>query len=463
MKKLSAFAVIMIALLIIGCGDDDSTDPGDGILVLLSPGTDELVSVGYGDSLQFTAGVYNTTNTAVKWYVYGIENGNLDSIGSIDSTGLYIAPDTIISVTGAITDSVIITIVSQADTTKSASSVITIVDPVNIYVDDGSNASNETGKGTPSRPYRTITKALSMASLGQTVRVYPGTYDDTGDSLESEIYPISPGFGVFVRSVFSDNHAIVRAPAGQDVDNAAFLIRYQQTDSAETTIGDITIVGTSSSGVGINLAGESETTCLQFGDVNIDNCYIGVVKSKSFQSLVCRNNVISHCVYGLRVEYEGTALSGEEVIIKDSTQFISCTTAVDINSTIYQLEIRNSIIDTAKIGIDLGGTNSELIFFRDNQILNIDSIGVNLDAIAWNADMGDTTDFGPGFSYGNNIFSLSNDNGYFIYNQIADHIITAGGNDWYAPDSQYIDVHIWDFYDDNTVSEVKYFPFDLLE
>ena len=89
-----------------------------GITVVVSPSS---VSVAVGAVQQFTATVTGTSNTAVSWEVNSIAGGN-STIGTISSNGLYKAP-----ATPPTLNPVTVTAVSQADSTKSASSIVTIV------------------------------------------------------------------------------------------------------------------------------------------------------------------------------------------------------------------------------------------------------------------------------------------------------------------------------------------------
>ena len=81
---------------------------GGGITVGVSPAS---VTVGSGGSQQFTATVSGTPDTAVTWTA---------SAGSVNSHGYYIAP--VVQKTTQAT----VTATSQADSTKSASSAVTI-------------------------------------------------------------------------------------------------------------------------------------------------------------------------------------------------------------------------------------------------------------------------------------------------------------------------------------------------
>jgi uncharacterized protein YjdB len=85
------------------------TAPSSAVAVAVSPPSDSLPT---GATQQFVATVTGTTNTAVAWSATG---------GSVDSTGLYVAPST----AGKFT----ITATSAADNTKSASATVTVTSP----------------------------------------------------------------------------------------------------------------------------------------------------------------------------------------------------------------------------------------------------------------------------------------------------------------------------------------------
>jgi hypothetical protein len=84
------------------------------VAVSISPTS---VSVAANTTKQFAASVTGTTNTGVKWYVDGVLGGAA-ATGTITSGGLYTAP--------AAAGSHAVSIISNADTTKSASSAVTV-------------------------------------------------------------------------------------------------------------------------------------------------------------------------------------------------------------------------------------------------------------------------------------------------------------------------------------------------
>jgi hypothetical protein len=87
------------------------------ITVTISP---TRASVRTGRTRQFSATVQGTTNTAVTWRVNGIAGGNA-ALGAISTSGLYRAPNAVPSPSG-----VVVSAVSTADPTKSASAAVTI-------------------------------------------------------------------------------------------------------------------------------------------------------------------------------------------------------------------------------------------------------------------------------------------------------------------------------------------------
>ena len=82
--------------------------------------TPKSPSVRAGKTKQFTATVTNATNTAVRWEVNGVVGGNR-TVGEITAAGLYTAPAAIPS-----PDKVMVTAVSVADPSESASATVTI-------------------------------------------------------------------------------------------------------------------------------------------------------------------------------------------------------------------------------------------------------------------------------------------------------------------------------------------------
>lgn len=125
MRRRSAWGAILAFLSIVAGGCSSGTPSSSAPAVTLNL-TSTAVSVG--GSVQFQALVVNTTNQTVTWEVNGITGGNT-TLGTIDTTGLYIAPP-VVPTPNAVT----ITAVSQADTSATATATVTIESGVKITV-----------------------------------------------------------------------------------------------------------------------------------------------------------------------------------------------------------------------------------------------------------------------------------------------------------------------------------------
>jgi hypothetical protein len=117
MMKRAAHTFVLIGFLagLISCGGGGGSKTVVGIS-LSAPST----TVNVGSTLQLTATVTGTTDTAVTWQVNGTPGGNAATIGTISSAGLYTA--TVLPSPASVT----ITAVAQADATKSASVAVTV-------------------------------------------------------------------------------------------------------------------------------------------------------------------------------------------------------------------------------------------------------------------------------------------------------------------------------------------------
>jgi hypothetical protein len=89
------------------------------VTVALTPAT---ASIGLGATQQFFGYAVGNTNNTLIWQVNGITGGSSATVGTINSAGTYIAP-TIMPIGGS---TVTITIISQADPTKTQSAIVTL-------------------------------------------------------------------------------------------------------------------------------------------------------------------------------------------------------------------------------------------------------------------------------------------------------------------------------------------------
>ncbi len=117
--------LLFVSFSITACGSASSTGnqqtpPPPSITIAVSPST---ANVRVANSASFSATVSGTSNTAVTWSVNDTPGGS-SSVGTIDSSGKYTAPATLPS-----RNSVTVKATSSADTSKSSTSSVTLMNP----------------------------------------------------------------------------------------------------------------------------------------------------------------------------------------------------------------------------------------------------------------------------------------------------------------------------------------------
>jgi len=121
MIKNCLFAVALLSLALAGGCAKGGNGAGNGITVTVSDGN--LAALYVTQSVQFTAAVTGTTNTAVTWSLSGTAcTGTPNPCGTIDPTGLYKAP-----ATAPNPAAVTFTATSQADSTAIGSLGVKVV------------------------------------------------------------------------------------------------------------------------------------------------------------------------------------------------------------------------------------------------------------------------------------------------------------------------------------------------
>ena len=95
--------------------------PNSNITVTVSPKT---ATLGAGNVQQFQATVTGSIDLSVTWSVNGVSFGNT-AVGRMDGSGNYTAPDNIVGL-----GSVTVTATSNANSAKSDSAVVTLINPV---------------------------------------------------------------------------------------------------------------------------------------------------------------------------------------------------------------------------------------------------------------------------------------------------------------------------------------------
>ena len=125
-RSISLLFAFISASLLVSCGGGASSLPPPSIFVAVSAaGTTNL---GPGQTVQLSAVVTGTSNTAVTWNVGGVLGGN-SSVGTISPSGFYTAPLAVPNPA-----SVTISAVSQADPTRTGSITVTIIASLSVSI-----------------------------------------------------------------------------------------------------------------------------------------------------------------------------------------------------------------------------------------------------------------------------------------------------------------------------------------
>ena len=174
MRWMVAAVVIFMAAMIVACGSSNptiATPSTGGVTVTITPTTASLQT---GKTQQFTATVTGSSNVSVTWKVNDVVGGN-STLGTVSSAGLYTAPAAAPS-----PNTVSVTAVSAADTTKSATASVTVNAPISVSPNSVTVAATQTQQFTALVTFSTNTAVTwqvnDVAGGNSTV----GTISDTG-------------------------------------------------------------------------------------------------------------------------------------------------------------------------------------------------------------------------------------------------------------------------------------------
>jgi hypothetical protein len=162
-------------------------------------------TMGIGSNLLFTATVSGNPNGAVTWQVNGTTGGN-STVGTIDTTGLYIAPVT--NPNTAIT----ITAVSQVDTGVSGTAAVTLTqfDPVGTATGTSITCPN-IKNGVPGSCYSVDISCPGVADFTAYLKVT----SPTGTPLGTVIYTVGAGgSGLYEQNFTYGSTAITNTASG---------------------------------------------------------------------------------------------------------------------------------------------------------------------------------------------------------------------------------------------------------
>ncbi len=206
---LVAVASILVMAWALGCGGGGGNSgtppppPPSGITITIFP---DSTTVQAGRTQQFTATVMGSSNTAVNWSA---------TVGTINASGLYTAPSSVPTPpTGTVTAT------SQADTSKSAGSSVTIVAP-------GTGDINQRAQSFPIKLGTSGGNDLDKTTTGRTVTCCSGTLGALLDRGGTKF-------------ILSNNHVVARrdqGAAGEAISQPGLV---DANCSSATTVGHLT-------------------------------------------------------------------------------------------------------------------------------------------------------------------------------------------------------------------------------
>lgn len=354
--------------LLLCCAASASADPPE-VRVSISP---TYAVVQLGQTLQFTATVTGTGNTKVTWQVDNANGGNATT-GTVSTSGLFTAPSALPTPATAS-----ITAVSQADPTKSATAVVTLVtQPASGTAYYVATKGSDSNPGTFSRPWKTIQHATDWVHAGDTVYVRGGVYN----KLVSIKVSGSASAGFITFSSYPGEVATVdgtklRIPGGQwglfTIESQSYIVingfeirNYRTNSTADTPIG-IWVFGAGS-------------------NVQIFNNHIhDIVTTARTNPRLCSSNAFGLTVDGSKAPASifGLAIIGNEV---DHLK-TGCSESLSVDGNVDHFSITNNLVhDNDNIGIDAIGfegvsPNPKYDQARDgeirgNTVYNITSFG----------------------------------------------------------------------------------------
>jgi hypothetical protein len=205
--RLSAFGwrPLLLALTttaVGGCGGGVASSPAvpppappPAITVAITPSSGFVL---LGNPQKFTAAVTNTTNTQVDWSVNGVAGGN-NIAGAITADGTYTAPADL-----PVQPVVTITATSRADTSKSASALLTIssdifvaLTPNTSSVELGAVQAFHAAIASGGKPDASVRWSLAGAACPASC----GAIDASGNYTAPNVLPVASSVSVIAQSV----------------------------------------------------------------------------------------------------------------------------------------------------------------------------------------------------------------------------------------------------------------------
>ncbi len=236
--------------------------------------------------------------------------------------------------------------------------------PTVLYVDGSNPSCTDSGSGTQSVPYCTITKGASVATAGQTVQVAAGTYPQlatvghSGTAGSPIVLTPAPGATVTVTGqadafkVSSKSYVTIQ---GFTVTNTTSYGIYVSGSSNVVVSGNI-VSDTAAAGIYVTSSSSSVTVD---GNTVSGSATYGIYDNGSPSSTISNNTVSGSTSYGIQAaSTSGVTISGNNV--SDSGQQVSGSTKYGIKLTAMtgSLVSGNVSHDNSEAGVFLDATTN---------------------------------------------------------------------------------------------------------
>ena len=206
------------------------------------------------------------------------------------------------------------------------------------YVD--AQTGDDTNGGTQGDPFKTITQALTMAVLGDYIKVQPGTYD----AANGEVFPLRiPGGIRMIGDEANKGDGIVPTLVTGDGPGPGSTFVTLQVDpglapGAETVIAGLKVTNTGGSGTraGVLVGGSLGTganLCVIRNSTLVGSPDIAIFFINAANGCIVRDNIIRFNGTGIRFEDSGFDARVERNIIRDNTVGIYFSTPTSLGGS----------------------------------------------------------------------------------------------------------------------------------
>jgi hypothetical protein len=280
MSSCKLLSPLALSLFLVACGSASHTaapsPPPSSVSVSVSPAT---ANIRAGSTYKFVASVSGSSNVSVTWSVNSTAGGN-STLGTIDSSGNYTSPASLPS-----PNTVSVTATSAADTAKSGSSAVILLNPTPVLTGISPSSTNLgafTLTVTGSSFVSGATILLNNAPLSTTF-VSSTKLSATGNAASAGTFPVAvenpdPGSSASSTANFQVNGSTQTSSCSQmSTGQGASLNGFLPFPSDNLWNKDISAAPVDSNSAAIiNFVGSSISVHPDFGSGQYNGSYMGI-------------------------------------------------------------------------------------------------------------------------------------------------------------------------------------------